>query len=131
MSTSPEPVPPPSFEEAVLSLQKIVSDLEGGTITLDESLRRFEEGIGLLRQCYQFLERAEQRIEQLVSLDAQGNITLVPFDATATVDKQTKPAAKAAARRTAKAKEPEAVAPPMEKAADEDDPSDLPGKLLF
>ncbi|MDB5338306.1 MAG: xseB [Planctomycetaceae bacterium] len=131
MSTSSEPSPPLSFEEAVLSLQKIVADLEGGTITLDESLRRFEEGIGLLRQCYQFLERAEQRIEQLVSLDAQGNITLVPFDATATVDKQAKPAARAPSKRSPKAKEPEVSLPAVEKTPDEDDGLDIPDKLLF
>ncbi len=130
MSTSPDPASPLSFEDAVLALQQIVSDLEGGTITLDESLRRFEEGIGLLRQCYQFLERAEQRIEQLVSLDAQGNMTLVPFDATSTVDKQSKTAGKTASKRTPKTKEVECAPPVAEQAAD-DAGSDIPGKLLF
>lgn len=77
-----------SFEEALQSLQQIVGELEGGTIPLDTSLQRFEEGIGLLRQCYQFLDRAEQKIEQLVSLDANGNCVLVPFDSTATLEKQ-------------------------------------------
>lgn len=131
MSNPSDPAPL-SFEDAVISLQKIVSDVEGGTITLDESLCRFEEGIGLLRQCYQFLERAEQRIEQLVSLDAQGNITLVPFDATATLDKQTKPAGKTGAKRQPKAKEPADVAPPSGEAPAEDpDTPDGSGKLLF
>ena len=51
-----------SFEEAIRDLQQIVTELEGGSITLDVSLKRFEEGIGLLRQCYQFLDRTEQRI---------------------------------------------------------------------
>lgn len=131
MSTSSESTPPLSFEDAVLSLQKIVVDLEGGAITLDESLRRFEEGIALLRQCYQFLERAEQRIEQLVSLDAQGNITLVPFDATATVDKQSKPAAKSPSKRTPKAKDPDVAAPAVEKPPEDDGGLDIPDKLLF
>ncbi len=130
MSNPSDPAPL-SFEDAVVSLQKIVSDLEGGTITLDESLSRFEEGIGLLRQCYQFLERAEQRIEQLVSLDAQGNITLVPFDATATVDKQTKPAGKTGARRTSKPKEVDSVPPTPEQTAEDPGSSEVPGKLLF
>lgn len=84
---SAAPLTPPSFEEALRDLQQIVSELEGGTITLDQSLKRFEQGIGLLRQCYQFLDRTDQRIEQLVSLDANGNCTLVPFDAVATADK--------------------------------------------
>lgn len=119
--------PAPSFEEALQSLQQIVTDLEGGSITLDESLRRFEAGIGLLRQCYRFLEQAEQRIEQLVSLDAQGNVTLVPFDATSTVDKQAKPANKAP-RKSSRPKEPELAPPPTDVAADESDSLD---KFLF
>lgn len=129
MNTPAEPDPIPTFEESLLSLQQIVSDLEGGSITLDQSLQRFEEGIGLLRQCYQFLERAEQRIEQLVSLDAQGNCTLVPFDATSTVDKQSKPTGKSATRKSARAKEPEAPPPPVVETPPDD--TDLPGKLLF
>ncbi len=118
----------PSFEESLESLQQIVADLEGGAITLDESLQRFEQGVGLLRQCYQFLERAEQKIEQLVSLDAQGNLTLAPFDATSTVDKQAKPAAKSTTKKTSRAKEPEASPPATEVVPDE---SDSAGKLLF
>lgn len=116
--------PGASFEESLQSLQQIVADLEGGSITLDESLRRFEEGIGLLRECYQFLERAEQRIEQLVTLDAQGNVTLAPFDATATVDKQTKPAAK---KKPSRPKEPEPPAP-SDAGTDDDESLD---KFLF
>ncbi len=131
MSTSSQLPPPLSFEDAVLALQKIVADLESGAITLDESLRRFEEGIGLLRQCYQFLERAEQRIEQLVSLDAQGNITLVPFDATATVDKQVKSAGKASPKKPPKPKEPEVQAAAVEPSPAATDATDIPGKLLF
>jgi exodeoxyribonuclease VII small subunit len=104
-----------------------VSDLEGGAITLDESLRRFEAGVGLLRQCYQFLERAEQRIEQLVSLDAQGNITLAPFDATSTAEKQAKSVSKPGTRKSSRAKEPDAP-PPTDNSPDE---GDALGKLLF
>ncbi len=122
------PAPAPSFEESLESLQQIVSDLEGGAITLDESLLRFEQGIGLLRQCYQFLDRAEQRIEQLVSLDSQGNLTLAPFDATSTVDKQAKPDTKSAAKKTNRPKDVEAAPPVAEPLPDESDP---PGKLLF
>lgn len=82
-------VPSPAFEIALAELQQIVHELEGGQVTLDASLKRFEEGIGLLRQCYQFLERAEQRIEILVKLDPEKGVELAPFDATATVEKTT------------------------------------------
>ncbi|MDB5386171.1 MAG: Exodeoxyribonuclease 7 small subunit [Planctomycetaceae bacterium] len=118
----------PSFEEAIRDLQQIVSELESGSITLDASLKRFEQGIGLLRQCYQFLDRTEQRIEQLVSLDAAGNCTLVAFDATATADKPTKPAtAKSTARKAARTKE--SVEPAS--VAEAPDEPEIPGKLLF
>lgn len=120
--------PTPTFEEALLSLQQIVSDLESGSITLDESLQRFEAGIGLLRQCYQFLERAEQRIEQLVSLDAQGNCTLVPFDATSTVEKQTKSTTKSTTKKPGRTREPEVPPTVPDLPPDEADSS---GKLLF
>jgi exodeoxyribonuclease VII small subunit len=129
-SDLPESVPAatPSFEEAIRDLQQIVSELEGGSITLDASLKRFEQGIGLLRQCYQFLDRTEQRIEQLVSLDAAGNCTLVPFDATATADKPVKAApAKSTARKPPKVKE---QAEPAAAVEPPDEP-ELPGKLLF
>jgi exodeoxyribonuclease VII small subunit len=126
MSTPEDQVTAPSFEEALDSLQQIVSDLEGGSITLDASLQRFEQGIGLLRQCYQFLERAEQRIEQLVSLDAQGNCTLVPFDAKSTVEKQSKTNGKSAAKRGTRAKDPDAAPPGAESAN-----ADIDDKFLF
>ena len=89
-SHTPSPVvevTPPAFESALAELQRIVHELEGGQVTLDASLKRFEEGIGLLRQCYQFLERAEQRIEILVKLDPEKGADVVPFDATATAEK--------------------------------------------
>ena len=131
MSTSSEQALPPSFEESIFALQKIVGDLEGGSITLDESLRRFEEGIGLLRQCYQFLERAELRIEQLVSLDAQGNCTLAPFDATATADKPVKSASKSTTKKAAKTKEVEHPPTVIDVTPTPLDTDDIPGNLLF
>jgi exodeoxyribonuclease VII small subunit len=122
------PVAPPSFEDAIRDLQQIVSDLEGGSITLDASLKRFEQGIGLLRQCYQFLDRTEQRIEQLVSLDAAGNCTLVPFDSTATADKPAKASgAKPTARKATRVKE----AAPEVTAVESPEELEGFGKLLF
>ena len=76
----------PSFETALAELQRIVVDLEDGRVGLEESLARFERGIALLKTCYQVLERAEQRIEQLVGMKSDGTPLTKPFDATATVD---------------------------------------------
>lgn len=98
----PDPSPPdtpPTFEVALAQLQQIVAELEDGTLGLEQSLARFEQGIGLLRNCYQILERAEQKIELLVGMDSAGNPLTAPFDAAATFDAAERPARKNARRR--------------------------------
>jgi exodeoxyribonuclease VII small subunit len=71
---------PPSFEEALALLQKTVADLEEGSLSLDESLHRFESGIALLAHCHEILNRAEQRIEVLSGFDAAGRHATTPLD---------------------------------------------------
>ncbi|HKQ59618.1 MAG TPA: exodeoxyribonuclease VII small subunit [Candidatus Eisenbacteria bacterium] len=56
----------PSFEQAMERLETIVEELEGGSLTLDESLARYEEGMKLSKRLTQSLDRAEKRIERLV-----------------------------------------------------------------
>ena len=80
-------VPPPKFEQALAELERILRDLEDGTTTLEDALARYERGVGLLRQCYGQLRDAEQRIQQLAGLTADGKPDLKPFDHTAAVDK--------------------------------------------
>jgi exodeoxyribonuclease VII small subunit len=70
----------PSFEEALSQLETIVLELEEGQIGLAEALARYEEGVKLLKQCYQLLQRAERRIEVLNRVDLDGNATCEPFD---------------------------------------------------
>jgi len=77
-----------SFEDALQALQGIVESLESGSLGLEESLARFEEGIGLLKTCSDVLEQAEQRIETLTGVDANGNPTTEPFENEATIDKE-------------------------------------------
>lgn len=72
------------FEDSLAELQKIVARLEDGSLPLEESMQQFENGIGLLRQCYQVLEAAEARIEILTGADRQGNPRTKPFDSSAT-----------------------------------------------
>jgi exodeoxyribonuclease VII small subunit len=55
------------FEAALSELESIVSSMESGKITLDESLKRYERGIELLRSCNEMLSAAEQRIAILDS----------------------------------------------------------------
>lgn len=73
-----------SFEQAMTDLQQIVADLEENSLGLEASLIQFERGIGLLRSCHSFLERAEQKIEILMSFKANGDAVTAPFDATPT-----------------------------------------------
>jgi len=55
-----------SFEHAIERLEELVTELEGGELTLDESLARYEEGREMIRRCYALLEGAERRIEELL-----------------------------------------------------------------
>jgi exodeoxyribonuclease VII small subunit len=71
---------PVSFEDALLRLEEIVEALEEGQISLAESLSRYEEGIKLLKQCYQSLSQAERRIELLNRVDSAGKAQSEPFD---------------------------------------------------
>jgi len=76
----------PSFEGSIVELQSIVGQLEDGSLPLEESMEQFERGISLLRNCYQVLEQAEQRIEVLTSVAEDGTVETENFDASATFD---------------------------------------------
>jgi exodeoxyribonuclease VII small subunit len=65
-SADPTPQDPPRFEEALERLEAIVHGLEGGDLSLEEALARFEEGVGLTRSLGEQLALAERRVEQLV-----------------------------------------------------------------
>jgi exodeoxyribonuclease VII small subunit len=56
----------PSFEEHLTQLETVVERLERGDLSLDESVRLFEEGMTLSTACKQELEQAEGRIRVLV-----------------------------------------------------------------
>jgi exodeoxyribonuclease VII small subunit len=75
-----------TFEQSLKRLEEIVHLLEEGDIGLNEALERYEEGVKLLRQSYELLQRAERRIELLSGVDAEGNPITQPFDDTATFD---------------------------------------------
>ncbi len=73
-----------SFEAALAELQLITQRLEAGEGGLEGALADFELGVKLLRDCYRRLDEAEQKIEQLVDVDAAGLPRYAPFDGTAT-----------------------------------------------
>lgn len=55
----------PSFEEALKQLESIVAKLEDDSITLEESVKLYEEGIRLSKFCSEILNQAELRIEEV------------------------------------------------------------------
>lgn len=55
----------PGFEQGLERLEKIVEELEGGALTLEQTIARYEEGLALSRRLTQTLEEAERRIEEL------------------------------------------------------------------
>ena len=66
------------FEDSLVRLEQIVSQLEAGNLPLEESLKVFEEGIALARHCARYLEEAEKRIE-ILTKDDQGALGTTPF----------------------------------------------------
>ena len=54
------------FEESMERLEEIVGELEKGDLTLDESIKKFEEGVKLGKTCRGLLGKAEKRIKVLV-----------------------------------------------------------------
>ncbi len=68
------------FEQAMARLEAIVAELEKGELSLDESLKIFEEGVRLSKHCLKVLEEAERKIEVLVQ-DKNGKKQLRAFTA--------------------------------------------------
>jgi exodeoxyribonuclease VII small subunit len=100
MSDSPPSKSVATFETALERLQEIVHELEDGDLGLETSLAHFEEGVGLLRNCYRTLEQAERRIEILIGADANGDPLTAPFDAAATIEPAEPSTRKPGRRRT-------------------------------
>jgi exodeoxyribonuclease VII small subunit len=67
------------FEDALKRLEKIVADLEGGGLSLDEALDKYEEGIRLSKTCAKKLEAARKKVEILLKSE-DGSVELKEFD---------------------------------------------------
>lgn len=68
----------PTFEEALDSLEKIVGELEEGNLSLEDTLKKFEEGIKLSRLCEKKLKQAQKKVSMLTR-DEHGNLREMPF----------------------------------------------------
>lgn len=110
--------PKPSFEEAMQRLEEIVGQLEAGQLGLEQALARYEEGVKLLRRCYELLQHAERRIELLTGVDATGKPLTTPLDAAAALpaEELDRPAA------------PNRSAAALDQEERPDEPDDLPAE---
>ena len=66
------------FEDAIAMLEDAVRLLESGSLSLDESIEKYEEAIKYVRICTEKLEKAEQKVKVLLQ-GADGAITDAPF----------------------------------------------------
>jgi exodeoxyribonuclease VII small subunit len=69
----------PSFEESLKRLEAVVDQLEKGELTLEESLKLFEEGVNLTANCKQELDAAEGKVQMLVK-QRDGSLKAEPFE---------------------------------------------------
>ena len=68
----------PTFEESLKKLETIVEQLEKGDLPLEDSLKLFEEGVGLSEDCKQELDAAEGKVQILIK-QRDGSLKPEPF----------------------------------------------------
>ena len=68
-----------TFEASLNQLETIVKQLEAGDLSLEDSLKLFEKGVALSRECRERLTEAERRIEILMK-DSDGNPSVSELD---------------------------------------------------
>ena len=68
----------PTFEERLARLEQIVTRLESSDVGLDESLKLYGEGAGLIKECRKTLAEAEKKIAKLTE-DAAGKLSTEPM----------------------------------------------------
>ncbi len=79
---SETPIAEMSFEEAMRELEGIVTQLDGGNVELDASIRFYERGAALKAHCEAKLKAAEEKVAA-ITLDAEGNpVGTKPFEET-------------------------------------------------
>lgn len=74
--------PTPSFDDGLDRLEALVQQLEGGRLSLEEALARFEEGVKLSQELQAQLAQAQRRVEVLKA-GLQGEYRVEPLDADA------------------------------------------------
>ena len=83
MAKSKKPV---DFEQALNQLENLVEAMEGGDLSLEDSLKAFEQGIKLSRECQTALSTAEQKVQLL--MEENGKLKAVDLDDAGEFDAQ-------------------------------------------
>jgi len=68
-----------SFEKALERLEKIVTELENGELSLDEALKKYDEGVKLAQLCSKKLDSAQKKVE-ILTKTSSGKFQLKPFE---------------------------------------------------
>ncbi|MEE4249054.1 MAG: exodeoxyribonuclease VII small subunit [Alcanivoracaceae bacterium] len=68
MARKPQPA---NLEQSLNTLEALVERMESGELSLEESLKAFEEGVKLTRECQQALRSAEQKVRILLAADGE------------------------------------------------------------
>jgi exodeoxyribonuclease VII small subunit len=68
------------FEKKLGRLEEIVKKMEHGDLALEDSLKFFEEGVKLSKECHQQLNEAEVKIKKLIGFDADAKPMTEDFD---------------------------------------------------
>jgi len=114
-----------SFEKDLERLEEIVAGLEEGGLPLEESLKQFEEGVALVRQCEKTLKAAERKIEMLVRGES-GELEPAPFDESdGDASGEAESSSPAPAQTPAPRKRPASDAAPAQEEASGEDGGDL------
>jgi exodeoxyribonuclease VII small subunit len=117
--------PEPSFEDALTRIERIVESLERGEPSLSIALARYEDGVQLLRRCYDLLDQAERSVALLTGVDEHGQPTTAAFDATATQARELDPSTPATAGNDARPTVLDRKSKPRSRIANRD-PSEVP-----
>lgn len=68
-----------NFEKRIARMESIVTKMESGELSLEDSLKLFEEGVQLSRECHKELEGAELKVQTLLGTDENGKAVMGEF----------------------------------------------------
>ena len=64
----------PGYEESFGRVEELVKQLESGDLSLEQSIRRYEDAVKAMNRCYELLDEAQKKIEVLIK-DSKGRVT--------------------------------------------------------